>query len=169
MVPNPPLVANRRLKNLKDLLVRETTKPPQQLHKGNSLCGRSRCKSCAYIWTGMTFESARTGEKFGAHVTANCRTKNIVYLIKCHKCRKQYTGETENPLHLRMNGHTCRSDHYHKLSDKPITEHFNTINRSFKNLTVMIIEQIMTDSAWQNNRKVSGYTPFGPWHQTTST
>ena len=142
-VPNPPLVANRRSKNLNDLLVRATMKPPQQLHEGNSPCGRPRCKSCTHIRAGTTFESARTGEKFRARVTTNCRTKNIVYLIECRKCRKQYIGETDNPLHLRMNSH--RSDYYRKLSDKPVAKHFNTIGYSFEDLTIMVIEQIMAD------------------------
>ena len=144
-VPNPPLVANRWPKDLNDLLVRATMKPPQQLHEGNSPCGRPHCKRCAHIRAGMTFESAKMGEKFRAHVTANCRTKNIVYLIECSKCKKQYIGETENPLHLHMNGH--RSDCYCKLSDKPVSEHLNTISYSFEDLTVMVIEQIMAGSA----------------------
>ena len=144
-VPNPPLAANRPPKNLNDLLVRAKMRTPQQHHEGNSPCGRPRCKSCTHIRAGTTFESARTGEKFRAHVTANCRIKNMVYLIECRKCRKQYIGETENPLHLRMNGH--RSDYYRKLSDKPVVEHFNTISHSFEDLTIMVIEQIMADSA----------------------
>ena len=85
VVPNPPLLANRLPKNLKDLLVRATMKPPQQLHEGNSPCGRPHCKSCVHIRTGMTFAAAKTGEKFCARVTANCRTKNIVYLIECQR------------------------------------------------------------------------------------
>ena len=44
-----------------------------------------------------------------------------------------------------MNGHW--SDYYRKLSDKPVTEHFNTTGHSFEDLTVMVIEQIMADSA----------------------
>ena len=150
-VPNPPLVANRRPKNLRDLLVRAEMKPPQQLYEGNSACRRPRCKSCIHIKTGSAFESATTGEKFQARVTANCRTKNIVYLIECRKCRKQYIGETENPLHLRMNGH--RSDYYRKLADKPVAEHFNAIGHSFEDLTVMIIEQIVASSARRKQRE----------------
>ena len=99
-VPNPPLVANRRPKNLKDLSVRAKMKLPQQPYVGNSPCGRPRCKSCMHIRTGITLESATTGEKFQAPVTTNCRATNIVYLIECHKCQKQYIRKTENPLHL---------------------------------------------------------------------
>ena len=95
-VPNPPLVANRQPKNLKDLLVRVMMKPPQQLYEGTSPCGKPRCKSCMHIRTGNAFESARTGEKFQAHVTANCKTKNILYLIQCRKCKKTvYRGDGE--------------------------------------------------------------------------
>ena len=150
-VPNPPLVANRRPKNLKGLLVRVMMKPPQQLYEGNSSCGRPHCKSCMHIWTGLTFESATTGEKFQARVTANCRTKNIVYLIECWGVKKTYIGETKNPLHLRMNGH--RSDYYRKLPHQPVAEHFNIIGHSFDDLSVMVIEQIMASSARRKQRE----------------
>ena len=96
-VPNPPLVANRRPKNLKDLLVRVTMKPPQHLYQGNSPCGRPSCKSCTHIQTSITFESATTGEKFPARVTANCRTKNIIYLIECQKCKNCISGKWRTP------------------------------------------------------------------------
>ena len=126
-------------------------KPPQQLYEGTSPCGKPCCKSCMHIRTGNAFESAMTGEKFRAHVTTNCKTKNIVYLIECRKCKKQYIGETENPLQLRMNGH--RSDYYRKLPDKPVAEHFNTTGHSFEDLTVRIIEQIVAGSARRKQRE----------------
>ena len=108
-------------------------------------------KVVMHIRTGITFESATTGEKFPASVTANCKTKNIVCLIECRKCKKQYVSETENPLHVRINGH--RSDYYRKIADKPVEKHFNTISHSFEDLTVTIIEQIMADSALQKQWK----------------
>ena len=119
-------------------------KPPQQLYKGTSPCGRPRCKSCMHIRTGNAFESATMEEKFEAHVTTNCKSKNIVYLTECRKCKKQYIGETENLLHLWMNGH--RSDYYQKLPSKPVTEHFNTTGHFFEDLTVIIIKQIVAGS-----------------------
>ena len=50
-----------------------------------------------------------------------------------------------------MNGH--RSDYYRKLSDKPVEEHFNTICHSFEDFTLMVIEQIMADSARRKQRE----------------
>ena len=115
IVSSVPLVAYRCPKNLKDLLVRATLKPPQQSYKGTRQCGRPRCKTCTHVKMGVRFSSAANGETFRAWATANCKTSNIIYLIECQKCGKQYVGKTENPLHLRLNGH--RSDYHRRLSN----------------------------------------------------
>ena len=92
----PTLVANRWPKNVKVFFV----SAPHQFQEGNSPCGRPRCKSCAqiHVRAGMTFESARTGEKFRARVANNCRTKNIVYLIECRQSRKTVCWGNGEPL-----------------------------------------------------------------------
>ena len=48
--------------------------------------------------------NSHIADDFSARVSANCRTSSIIYLIQCRKCKMQYVGETENSLHLRMNG-----------------------------------------------------------------
>ena len=50
-----------------------------------------------------------------------------------------------------MNGH--RSDYYRQLPDKPVAEHFNTISHTFEDHTVMVIEQILADSARRKQRE----------------
>ena len=152
-VPYPPLVAYRRPRNLKDLLVRTSMKPPQQSYTGSCQCRRPRCKTCVHIKPGTRFVSKVTGEKFFARVTATCKTTNIVYLIECRKCGKQYVGETENALHLRMNGH--RSDFYRKLPDKPVAVHFNTTGHKFEDLTVMVIEKLCSANAARRKHRES--------------
>ena len=109
-------------------------------HEGNRPCGRWRCMTCTHIITGRRFGSTTTGEMFYTHVNATCKTVNVVYLIECSRCRTQYVGETENALHLRMNGH-C-SDYYRKSPDKPVVVHFNTQGHSFDDMKVMVIEII---------------------------
>ena len=49
------------------------------------------------------------------HTAATCTTKNLVYLIECRICSKQYIGETENTC---LNGH--RSDVKIKKMEKPV-------------------------------------------------
>ena len=153
VMPNPPLVAYRRPKNLKDLLVRATLNPPERNFEGTRQCGRPRCKTCAHIKVGVVFSSAVTGVEFRARTTADCKTSNVVYLIECRKCKKQYVGETENPLHLRLNGH--RSDYYRRLPDKPVGMHFNTSGHTFDDLTIMIIEQMRVANATHRKNRES--------------
>ena len=58
--------------------------------------------------TGETFNSSTTGKSCKVKATVNCKTSNVLYMIECKQCGKQYVGETENVLHIQMNGH--RSD-----------------------------------------------------------
>lgn len=51
---------------------------------------------------------------------ATCKTKN---LIQCRQCSKWYVAETENTLHICLNGH--RSDIRTNKIEKPVLEHFN--------------------------------------------
>ena len=146
LVSSPPLVTYRRPKNLKDLLVRATLKPPRQIYEGTHQCSRRPCcKTCTHIKTGIRFSSASTGEIFWAQATADCKTRNLIYLIESQKCNKQYVGETKNPLHLRLNGH--RSDYYRRLPDKLVEMHFNGPGHTFDDLTIMVIKQLNAASA----------------------
>ena len=146
VLPNPPLVAYRRPCTLKDLLVRASMKPPQQIYNRSNRCRKPHCKTCVHTKLGNSSASPVTGEKFEARVTVDCKTTNIIYLIECSKCNKQHVGETEDPLHIRMNGH-C-SDYHCRLSDKPVAEHFNRSGHMFDDLMIIIIEKMCSaDSA----------------------
>ena len=75
--------------------------------------------------------------------TATCKMKNLVYLIECRRCKKQYVGETENALHIRLNGH--RSDIRHNRAEKPVGAHFNLPEHSIEDLTILVVEKIQFD------------------------
>ena len=140
-IPNPPLVAYRRPPNLRDLLVRAEVKPPTPPTPGdNAPCGSRRCKTCQLIKRTNTFTSNTTGRRYIIRNQFTCKTKNIIYMISCDRCNMQYVGETENALHIRMNGH--RSDITTKKLDKPVAAHFNQPNHSYEDLRVIGIEKI---------------------------
>ena len=66
--------------------------------------------------------------------------------------KKTENGETENPLHIRMNGH--RSDINTRKLDKPVAAHFNQPDHSLNDLRVMGIEKIHTNSGqWRKQRE----------------
>ena len=67
----------------------------------------------------------------------NCKTANVVYVIECNK---QYVGETENALHIWMNGHQL--DIKHQRLEKPVASRFNSKGHSLDDLSVFVIEHI---------------------------
>ena len=67
----------------------------------------------------------------------NCKTANVVYLISCCKCQKQYVGKTKGPLNLRMNGH--RDDWKHcRFERSPVAEHFRSTERPSSNTPLFV-------------------------------
>ena len=141
----PLLVAYRHPPNLKNLLVCATFKPRLPFYKGNSQCKQPRCKTCRHIKAVETFKSSITGKMYKVKATTNCKTSNVVYVIECNCCRKQYMGETENALHVQMNGH--QSDINHRSLEKPVAQHFNSNGHSLEDLSVFKIEKIHREAA----------------------
>ena len=97
--------------------------------------------------------SSTTNMEFRVKVTANCRTKNVVYLIECAKCSIQYVGETENAYRARLTGHL--SDINDQRLDRPVAQHFNQLHQSLKDLTIMVIEKIHREDATFRKQKES--------------
>ena len=136
---HPPLIAFRRPRNLRDLLVRATltTKPHES--PGNYPCGVPRCKTCPILRVTDEFSSHTTGKVFKVNFRASCKSSNVIYLITCRRCGLQYVGETGQPLHMRMNGH--RYDIAHRRTEEsPVAEHFNSGVHEELDMTVMAIE-----------------------------
>ena len=152
-LPKPPLVAYRRPPNLRDLLVRAAYGQVRETYKGNDQCQQPRCKTCAHIKMGTTFRSTTTGQRFRVRATADCRTRNVVYLIECKKCAIQYVGETDNALRVRLTGH--RSDINHHRTDRPVAQHFTLPDHSIKDLTIMVIEKIHREDINHRKRRES--------------
>ena len=132
----------RRPKSLRDLLVHAKLKPDPKDNEplGESKpCGRARCQTCKMILGTQTVKSS-SGAVVMLKCDTNCKTANVVYLISCCKCQKQYVGETKGPLNLRMNGH--RDDWKHcRFERSPVAEHFRSTEHDFlKHTSVCCID-----------------------------
>ena len=73
--------------------------------------------------------------------------------IWCIKCSIQYVRETENALHICLTGH--RSEIRHKRTEKPVARHFNLVDHSINDLTIMVIETIHMEDTEYRQRKES--------------
>ena len=85
---------------------------------------------CCKVMTPTQVAKSSNGAPVKLKHQTNCKSKNVVYLITCTKCNKQYIGETGQPLHKRINGH--RSDWKHRRFQRaPVAEHFTLPGHDF--------------------------------------
>ena len=101
-VPELPLIAYRRPKNLWDLLVRAELTPRVRQEPGTRRCGRRGCKTCPMLQT-MDSITSHNGNTHRIRTSALCKSTNVVYVIHCQKCVLQYVEETEQALHEQIN------------------------------------------------------------------
>ncbi len=88
-----PLVAFRRTCNLSDILVRSKLRTVTQTNvsKGSFRCGKVRCVTCSYITDGRTnYTFSATGETRPIPNHIDCDSKNLIYMVHCRHCNKQY-------------------------------------------------------------------------------
>ena len=70
------------------------------------LCsGISRCRSCEILCSCHNITSTVTNKTHGIIGNLNCSSSKIIYICECVRCSKQYVGESNGELRVRMNGH----------------------------------------------------------------
>ena len=165
----PPLICYKRARNLQDILVRAevnqkvVSKPQQRtitdfFSQSNnrtitatkvSKCGKN-CINCKYMNAGTdTFKSEITGKTYPIKSRMNCETKNLVYLITCRKCAKQYCGECSTTLKIRFANHRASITNKYDL---PVAKHFNRLGHVMEDMIITPIEKI-SDTANTNAKR----------------
>jgi len=146
LFPDKPLIAFRRNKTLKDDFVSSTLRTgeetPQDFPFADT-CLEDNCKNCRFIHSETMFQSHTNNKSHsyrGPPVT--CALQNVVYLISCQRCGKQYVGETKRQCISRTKEH--RADIKHNRNT-PVAKHFNKENHSINDFSVQIIEHINSD------------------------
>ena len=67
-------------------------------------CGKSKCGLCKHLIEGDIF-NFRNGKTFIVKTSMSCDVQNVVYVMVCTGCNKEYIGETGDFLRKRMNVH----------------------------------------------------------------
>ena len=147
----PGMLAYRRPMNLKDMIgsntildnkvnrrnpTIKTIKFCQPCNTRNSLC-------CNHLKTTNSFTSLVTKNKYKIYHESNYKSKNVIYLLECTYCSKQYVGKSEWPFNFRLNNyrHRIKSTDHHKLL--PVEQHFHLANHNFsRDAKFTIIERI---------------------------
>ena len=145
------MVAYRRPANLREIIgsnkiakhkvIRKNTRIKtikfcQPCHTKNNLC-------CIYLKHTNSFYSSTTKNTYKIYHESNCKSNNVIYLLECTRCWKQYVGRSEWPFYFRLNNyrHRIKSTEYNKLL--PVEQHFRLPNHDFnKDAKCTIIERI---------------------------
>lgn len=128
------MITYKRSRNLKDILVRSrypsTTPTP-----GCSPCGH--CDICKHVLRTNSITSYYNKYRHQIKSQINCQSVNLIYLISCTKCKKQYVGQTSNSLGRRFREHlnTIR-----RREDVSLSEHYHALPHSLDDLNIVGLE-----------------------------
>ena len=144
--PEPPLMAFKRQRNLKDFLVRAKVQANKK-YTNRQTFGMKKCKkqcvACPFIMEGKTVKCDTF--LWNIRKDVNCDTKNIIYMIECtlERCRQRYIGESGRKLSKRF------SDHKGYVKNHDVTQatgkHFNEKGHNLSHMKITIIEKVKKD------------------------
>ena len=90
-------IVNNKVKRNKDIITQKGWCSPCNSH-GRNLC-------CRQMYNTNHFMINITKQKFKIHHWLNCRSKFVIYLLECKRCRIQLVGKSEWPMNIRVNKH----------------------------------------------------------------
>ena len=163
--PHYPIMAFKKNANLKRILVRARIKPDDLTHMGDiqlqlahqpitdlpiadlmhppknkiSFCPIQRCFLHKYLSKSLRITSTTTNRSFRVRGQFTCNTKNVIYLIQCKNCRKQYVGQTSTCIRHRISQHVNNKS----STSSTVDQHFAIPGHT---MLVQPIEQITTNS-----------------------
>lgn len=125
-------------------------------------CHHHRCETCQYFNKDVLFQSSKTKKQYRIRLPFSCTSKNIIYLITCSRCKKQYVGQTTTMLKERINRHTAA---IRAKKNVYIYNHFNFPDHNIFQLTVQVIDTTTTDNLTELERywilTLQTQVPFG--------
>ena len=149
--PLPPLVAYKRPRNVRDLVVKARVPPPYtrssaRIQAGYKKCTNISCMTCPYAIPGKNVKSFATKLNVEVNAPVNCFSNHIVYCISCIHCGQQYIGESHRSLKERFGEHRgyVRGEKLNKATG----EHFNLEGHSISDMRIQIVEKIFTKNGF---------------------
>ena len=146
--PEPPMVAWRRPKSIKDKVVKTKVPPapsgrPHRELPGLKRCNKPTCVICPYVKTGHLVKSTNTDKIVTLTSSYNCETSGIIYKIDCLKCTQEYIGQSGRTLAKRFGEHL---GYVRNKSKEPTGKHFNLPGHRTSDMQISILEKVHTKS-----------------------
>ena len=133
--------------NLKDVLIRSRLDPfdnpglSGKLVKDDDFCRFKNCNICKELKS-KTFKSEVTNKIYKTPKNSICVTENVVYLLTCTNCLKQYVGETKRGFVVRLKEHLAD---IRLKRDKPVANHIKSHDCPLTTIKFCIIEVLPHD------------------------
>ena len=88
---------------------------------GSAKCRGKRCKMCKYVKDTDTFSDGQGQNNYDIRGDKmNCSSRNVVYLVTCKTCQKQYVGSTTTKFRRRFANYKCCHKRY--ISGKAVLQ-----------------------------------------------
>ena len=120
-------------------IIRQLAKNYSQINQCWLIAGTEICETTLYVptcWNPFkqkknwcqelnvttSITCTTTGRTYRGPENINCRVNNVVYILTCNQCKKQYIGETGRPFIERW------KEHLYDIKVKrpyPVARHFN--------------------------------------------
>ena len=97
--------SQRQPRNLKRMLTNSYFSRRNDTDPEVKICGTKRCGTCPYLKEGKEFTFSATNETFRIKHSMSCTSNNLIYVITCAGCGKNYIGETGDVLRNRVTVH----------------------------------------------------------------
>ena len=171
LVDVKPTIGYRRPKNLQDFLVTSDLPEIKWLPGRNRIsiprCNQSACRHCPVLDRTGWIKSHSTSRKYRTQTRISCTSSNLIYLIQCQLCNKQYVGQTRNKILSRLNQHysTIRT-----AQETPVSRHFRSQQcKEPYPVRIYILSLIKADDAqdlrnkWERiwMARLNTYVPYG--------
>ena len=135
----PPRVVYRKPKSVRNYLVRarELTSTQDIVFSGCTPCNKPRCLCCDKMVSTNTASASFSSFELKILGNYTCQSKNVVYMIECSICSKQYIGQTSTQFNIRINNHKSHCKTQKHLS---ISKHVNEEQHHFSNFKYVILK-----------------------------
>ena len=162
VLPSPPRVAFLNLKALKDHLVGSRLKIQNSNDEENGIykCGNINCDACNVLYLSNEFQSAATGKMYHMNFKFDCHSINVIYLLTCKRCRKQYVESTVTKFCLRFKQYNWNIKLYGEgkggFQQKKLTFFLPNHSVSHKDISIQLIDHC--DPNGQERQRSFGFT-----------
>ena len=140
--PEPPSVAFRRPKSLRNHLIRGDIRATNDKNKSTEPCGKN-CKICKELSSETEIFNPKVKntkqKKLGF---GSCESKNLIYAVRCKKHNQLYVGQTGERLKDRMAKH--RYDCKSRPKNTELSSHFEKNHDPEKDMEIHILQTGLT-------------------------